>query len=130
MMQESVRSYRDLLVWKRGIDLVEAVYRISAGWPASEAYGLTGQVRRAAVSIPANIAEGHGRGSDKELARFVAISRGSHCELETHLIIASRLQFLAETDFVQIQSLSQEVGRLLYGFSKRLRADMEKSAPS
>jgi four helix bundle protein len=129
MTQELVRSYQDLLVWKRGIDLVEAVYRVSAQWPASEAYGLTGQIRRASVSIPANIAEGHGRGSDKELARFIAISRGSHCELETHLIIALRLQFLAQAEFQQIQSISQEVGRLLHGFSKRLRTDIEKSAP-
>jgi four helix bundle protein len=130
MTQELVKSYRDLLVWQRGIDLVEVIYRASARWPASEAFGLTGQIRRAAVSIPANIAEGHGRGGDKELARFLAISRGSHCEVETHLIIASRLQFLSETEFNQIQSISHEVGRLLHGLSKRLRADIEKNGTS
>ena len=121
-MSGVVRSVQDLIVWQRGIDLVEQVYVVSSQWPASELYGLTSQARRAAVSIPANIAEGQGRGSTKEFARFLSISRGSLRELETHLIIALRLRFLAQSEFDRIQAIIDEVGRLLQGLSRRLNA--------
>lgn len=121
-MSEIVRSVRDLIVWQRGIDLVESVYLTSARWPNSELYGLTNQARRAAISIPANIAEGQGRASERDFARFVSIARGSLRELETHLVIALRLRFLEQSEYEQIMSIINEVGRLLQGLSRRLTA--------
>lgn len=121
-MSEIVRSVRDLIVWQRGIDLVESVYLTSARWPNSELYGLTNQARRATISIPANIAEGQGRTSERDFARFVSIARGSLRELETHLVIALRLRFLEQSEYEQIMSIINEVGRLLQGLSRRLTA--------
>jgi four helix bundle protein len=85
------RSYRDLEVWKLAIDFVKQVYEITDNFPASENYGLINQIRRAAVSIPSNIAEGQGRNSTKEFRQFLAISLGSLAELETQLIIAKEI---------------------------------------
>jgi four helix bundle protein len=82
------QSYRELVAWQRAVDLVEAVYRETQTWPREEIYGLTNQARRAAVSIPANIAEGQGRVSAKEFGHHLVIAYGSVCELETHLVIA------------------------------------------
>ena len=84
-----IKSYQDLTVWQRAMDLVEGVYRVTKDWPKDEQYGLTNQVRRAVVSVPANIAEGQGRTSDREFARFLAIAHGSLYEVETHLLICS-----------------------------------------
>jgi four helix bundle protein len=122
-VKESIRSHQDLLVWQRGIDLVVAIYRVSAQWPKSEEYGLTSQVRRAAVSIPANTAEGHGRGSPREFARFLTIARGSLREVDTYLVIATRLQILDQIDFQSLQSLANEIARLLHGLLRSLQAD-------
>ena len=118
----SFTTFQDLLVWQRGIDLVESVYLASAGWPNSEMFGLVSQARRAAVSIPANIAEGHGRGSPKEFARFLAIARGSLRELETHLIIALRLKFLNQLEYDRTKTMCDEVGRLLQGLMRKLES--------
>lgn len=89
-----VRSYRDLLAWQKAVMLVELVYRMSARLPVDERFGLTSQLRRAAVSILSNIAEGHGRESTKEFTRFISIARGSLAELETQLEIALRLNMV------------------------------------
>jgi four helix bundle protein len=122
----SARSYQDLIVWQKGIDLVEAVYKATAKWPSTETFGLTSQVRRAAVSIPANVAEGQGRGNTQDFVRFLTIARGSLRETETHLIIASRLQFLNDQDFHQLRVLTDEVGRLLHGLTRRVQANLEE----
>ena len=90
----SVQSYRELIVWQKAIDLVVAIYRITQSFPREEAFGLTSQLRRAAVSIPSNIAEGQGRRSAKEFQRFLDIARGSLQEVETQLLIANRLHYL------------------------------------
>ena len=90
------RSYRDLEVWKLSIDLVKKVYQVTHNFPASENYGLINQIRRAAVSIPSNIAEGQGRNSSKEFKQFLAISLGSLAELETQLIIAKEIEYLTQ----------------------------------
>ena len=121
-MMGSMSTFQDLVVWQRGIDLVESVYLASSRWPDSEMYGLVSQARRAAVSIPANIAEGHGRGSVKEFFRFLSIARGSLRELETHLIIALRMHFLEQPDYDRTKSLSDEVGRLLQGLMRKLES--------
>jgi len=90
----TVKSYRDLKVWQMAIDIVGEIYRLTENFPKQEGFGLTSHLQRAAVSIPSNIAEGHARGSDRELAHFLAIARGSLAEVETQLIIAGRLTYL------------------------------------
>jgi four helix bundle protein len=97
MPQGSVKHHKDLLVWQNAIELVAAVYTQSNSLPAAEQFGLMSQMRRAAVSIPANIAEGAARGSTAEFARFVLIARGSLAELETHLHVATRLGMMKDT---------------------------------
>ena len=98
--------------------MVEAVYKASSGWPREETFGLTSQVRRAAVSIRPNLAEGQGRNSQKEFAHHVSIAHGSLCELETQLLIAKRLNHLDDT---ALDEQSAEVGRILQGLTRSLR---------
>lgn len=93
-----VKSHRDLDVWRDAIDLVEQVYRITAGFPEQERYGLVSQMRRAAVSVPANIAEGAARGGRREYVHFLCVARGSVSELETLFIVSRRLAFCAPAD--------------------------------
>ena len=94
--REPVSSYRDLEVWQRGMDLVELVYTLTKPFPAEERFALTAQLRRAATSIPSNVAEGWGRGGNKEFMYFLKIARGSLAEVETQLILAHRLGYLEE----------------------------------
>jgi four helix bundle protein len=116
----AVRFYQDLTVWQRGIDLVSEVYRLSERFPREEQFGLTNQLRRSAVSIPANIAEGHGRLHKAEFVHFLSIARGSLSETETHLVIAVRLGFLPREEAQRAGDLVQEVGRLLNGLINSL----------
>jgi four helix bundle protein len=95
VLEQKSRSYRDLRVWQEAIDFVKDIYLITAQFPASEVYGLTNQIRRAAVSIPSNIAEGQGRHSIKEFRQFLGIALGSIAELETQLIISAQVRILA-----------------------------------
>lgn len=97
-MNSETRSHRDLVVWQRSLDFVESIYRITNNFPPDERFGLTSQLRRAAVSIPSNISEGAARASAKEFAQFVSIALGSATEVETQLEIAVRLKFLSEAD--------------------------------
>src|SRR5512135_2077752 len=92
--KHKVKNYRDLIAWQKAMDLVEMVYRLTKDFPKDEIYTLTSQIRRAVVSVPANIAEGQGRASDGEFHRFLTIAHGSLRELETHLFIAQRLGYL------------------------------------
>jgi four helix bundle protein len=96
----AVQDFHKLIVWQRSMDLVESVYSSTNAFPSTERFGLTAQLRRAVVSIPSNIAEGCGRGSSKELVRYLRIATGSSCEVETQLRLAARLRFTsrAETD--------------------------------
>jgi four helix bundle protein len=107
-----VRSYRDLVVWQKAMLLTRLVYQTSSFWPPEERFGLISQARRAAVSIPANLAEGQGRIGSKEFARFVAIAHGSLCELETELTLAHELGFCSEADIAHCLALAGEVGRM------------------
>jgi four helix bundle protein len=109
------QNYRDLIVWQRAMDVVEGVYRLTKASPREEMYGLTSQSRRAAVSVAANIAEGQGRGGKAEFARFLWIAYGSLRELETHLIIALRLEFAAGNEIERLLEKASEVGRILRG---------------
>jgi four helix bundle protein len=114
-----IKSHKDLDVWKRAINLVTAVYAVSRGFPADEIYGLTSQMRRAAVSIPSNIAEGAARDSKKDFVRFLYIALGSLAELETQLLIAYNLSFLNETD--ELSSEVKEIRNMLLGLIRHLR---------
>ena len=90
MENKKVESFKDLFVWQKGIELVNDIYKLTKQFPEDEVYGLTSQIRRAAISIPANIAEGCGRGTTKNYIQFLEISRGSLLELETLIIIAKK----------------------------------------
>jgi four helix bundle protein len=117
----AVKSYRDLKVWEKAMDLVVESYRITKLLPKSEAYGLASQIQRAAVSIPANIAEGHGRDHLGDYLRHLSMAKGSVVELETHLLIARRLLYVTESDLEPVLTHTAEVGRMLEGLSKSLR---------
>ena len=109
------------MAWQRALDLVERVYRLTSHWPREEIYGLTNQVRRAAVSVPANIAEGQGRSSRKEFAHHVAIAYGSLCEVEAHLIIANRLEYIDKAAFDELLDESTNVAKPLHGLLRNLQ---------
>jgi four helix bundle protein len=112
-------NHKDLDVWKQAIQLVEDIYRVSSGFPKDEIYGITSQIRRAAVSIPSNISEGAARNSNKDFMRFLSIALGSLSELETQLLISSRLGY-ADTNKEQEQLI--QVRTRLLGLRKYLRS--------
>lgn len=116
----TVNSYQDLIVWQKSIDLVEKIFRITEQFPKSELYGLVSQMRRAAIAIPSNIAEGAGRQHTKEFIQFLGIAEGSATELETQLIIAERLQFLTKSEYDQIAALQLEIFKMLRVLIKKL----------
>jgi four helix bundle protein len=116
-----LRTHRDLDVWKLSIDWVEAVYRCSASWPSDERFGLTSQVRRAAVSVAANIAEGAGRKGTGEFIQFIGVARGSLAEVETRLLIAHRLGYLTADQFQPVLADLERIARMLSALSTRLK---------
>ncbi|SRR5258707_10562386 len=113
-----IRSHRDLIVWQKSMNLVELVYSATSSFPKQETYGLTSQIRRAAASIPANIAEGQGRRLPKEFLYFLANARGSLLELDTHIEIAFRLKYLGTERYESLLTLLNEVGRILNGLMR------------
>ena len=117
----ALRSYRDLTVWRRSLDWVEGVYRLSAGWPGDERFGLTSQARRASVSVAANIAEGAARRTTGEFLPFIGIARGSLAETETLLILSGRLGYSTEPAVAELLSDADELGRMLAGLTASLR---------
>lgn len=116
-----LKSYRELLVWQKATDFAVECYRFTATFPKAETYGLTSQIRRAGVSIPANIAEGYGRGSRKEYVQFLLISQGSLKELETHIIISEKLAYLTPTQRDVELAQTDELGRMLGSLIRRLK---------
>ena len=121
----SGQSYRELVAWQKAMELVEGIYRATRSWPREELFGLTDQVRRAAVSIPANIAEGQGRDSGKEFLHHLAIADGSLHEVDAHLVIGQRLNYLDEPTCAALLRQAAEVGRLLHGLKRSLRPAMQ-----
>jgi len=115
-----IRSYRDLRVWQEGMDLVEAVYVAAARFPAAERFGLTAQLRRSAVSVPSNIAEGWGRGQTGEYLQFLRYARGSLKEAETQWLIAGRLGYLDPDTVASLNERSQRLGRRLLALMRAL----------
>ena len=113
-------SFRDLIAWQKGMDFVESVYQESRSWPADERFGLISQVQRAAVSVPANIAEGSGRTGSAELRHFLSIAHGSLCEANTHIEVAVRLGYITKEKFESILAQGDELSRILRGFIRKL----------
>jgi four helix bundle protein len=118
-------NFRDLKAWQLGMDLTEQVYVLTENFPRSEIYGLTSQIRRSAVSIPSNLAEGQGRDSNKEFLQFIAIAFGSICELETQLILSKRLKYIQHDDWERISRSLLETRKTMRGLQKFLRAKLE-----
>jgi four helix bundle protein len=116
----AVQHYRELIVWQKAMNLVESVYRATKDFPNTEIYGLTSQVRRAAVSIPSNIAEGQGRNSTRDFLYFLSVAQGSLMEVETQISIAQRLGYIEERSETEILAATAEVGRLLNGLCNSL----------
>ena len=116
----AVQHYRELVAWQVAMDLAEQCYRMTKVFPAEERYGMTTQIRRAASSVPANIAEGQGRQSTKEFLHFLGIARGSLSELETHLLLSQRVELSTPEAVDQLLELSDRVSRLLSGLCKAL----------
>jgi four helix bundle protein len=114
------RHFRELVVWQKAMELTRQVYRETATLPKSETFGLQSQMRRAAVSVPSNIAEGHGRLSDKLLRVFLAQARGSLCELETQIQLCEDLGFIQGAQTHKLFELGNEVGRMINGLLKTL----------
>jgi four helix bundle protein len=122
-----MKDFRQLSVWSKAHDLTLLVYKSTASFPKDEMFGLTSQTRRAAASIPANIAEGCGHNGDAELARFMRIALGSASELEYHLLLASELSYLNPAQYEEVSILTVEVKRMLGGFISKLSSPTEAS---
>jgi len=124
-----VKGHRDLSVWRKSMDLVTAVYSLTRTFPKAETYGLASQMQRAAVSVPSNIAEGHGLKHTQAYLRHLAIASGSLAELETQIEIASRLGYVKPEEDSIIRD-ADEVGRMLVGLRRSLQRTVEESAKS
>ncbi|MBQ7547027.1 MAG: four helix bundle protein [Clostridia bacterium] len=122
----AVTNFKDLIVWQKAMELAKQVYMLTKYLPQQEIYALSDQMRRAAVSIPSNIAEGQARQSKKEFLQFLSIARGSRAELETQLLLAKEIglfQSVAQEEIDKTFALSDEVGKMLFVLSKKLTTD-------
>jgi four helix bundle protein len=121
MSEDRPQSYRDLIVWQKAMDMAYEVFELAKRFPREELYALRSQVSRAASSVPANIAEGNGRGTPKDYANFLSIAKGSLSEMETLLLLAVRFQYLSKSDLAPVFSLAEEVGKMLTAMRSKLR---------
>jgi four helix bundle protein len=110
------QRFQELIVWQKAVDLATSVYRLTQQFPPSELYGLTGQLRRAAVSVASNVAEGRGRLTDGEFRNFLGVAQGSTYEVQTQLVIARRLNFGSPQEITACESLSEEISKMLNAF--------------
>jgi len=122
-----MKDFKTLQVWHKSHAIVLRVYKVTASFPKEELYGLTSQIRRAAVSIPANLAEGCGRDTQAEYARFVHIASGFAVELEYHLLLAHDLGFIDQTTYTELDASVNEVKKMLTGFAKTLQSNVALS---
>ncbi|MDT8414193.1 MAG: four helix bundle protein [Flavobacteriaceae bacterium] len=116
-----INSFKDLLVWQKGIELVKEVYKVIDKMPQEESFGLSGQIKRSVISVPSNIAEGWGRNSTLSYINFLKISRGSLFELETQLIIAKELEFISSDALNKIDKLIHELSKMLNSLIKSIK---------
>lgn len=115
-----MHNYQELIVWKKSIALAIDIYAATKSFPAEEKYGITSQIRRSAVSIPSNIAEGAGRGTNKDFANFIAHAAGSAYELETQLLIALRVEFLNNEGYKSLQFELEQIKKMLFTLRQKL----------
>ena len=118
----AISSYRDLLVWQASVDLATRCYKVTASFPPSELYGMTSQIRRASVSVAANIAEGHGRDGTGNFIQFPRVAQGSVKEVETHIVICGRVGLLDEQLVGSLEEQCDEIGRMLRSLIRTLEA--------
>ena len=121
-------TFKDLLAWQKSLTLAKKVYQVTGNFPTEERFGLVNQMRRCAVSIPSNIAEGYGRGSDKELLRFLYVALGSSNELETQLILSLELSFMKEEDSRMLQGLNTEVNKMILSLIYRRKNGLDTNS--
>lgn len=119
-METQIRSFRDLNVWQKGIDLVKKIYKETKDFPKEEIYGLTSQLRRAAVSIPSNIAEGHIRQHRAEFKQFLSVALGSLAELETQIVISRELEYITTEASQNLIEQVSSLGKMIRGLMKKL----------
>ena len=117
-----MKSYRDLIVWQKSMDLVTLVYKLSSRFPNEEKFGLVFQIKRGIVSVPSNIAEGYGRNYKKDYTRFLQIARGPLFEVQTQLQIAVNLDFIKEENLIEVKALSTEIEKMLNVLIKKILA--------
>lgn len=125
-MKDSFKSYRDLEVWQKGMALAKRIYEVTANFPAEERFGLTNQIRRAVVSIPSNLAEGHARSGTAEFLHFISISMGSVAELETQILLSADLGYLGKDIGNDLLTQLDTIGKMLRGLSKSLSKGKSK----
>ena len=122
-MSTKAQSYRDLIVWQKSIELAKQLYQLTSRFPNEEKFGLVSQIRRAAVSVPSNIAEGQARNTTGEFVQFISHAEGSAAELDTQLLLSVELGFLKEAEAAPASSLIEEIRRMLNGLRRSLRAE-------
>ena len=119
-MNKSFKSYRDLEVWKKAMEVSKEIYQITGKFPGDERFGLVNQIRRAAVSVPSNLAEGHARGTASEFCRFISIAMGSVAELETQILLSGELGYCRPNEYDALLSELDQVGKMLRGLSNAI----------
>jgi four helix bundle protein len=126
----AVKSFNELIVWQKSIELVEQIYIITRDFPKDEIYCLTNQIRRSAISIPSNIAEGQARKTTKDFLNFLSIAQGSRAELETQIIIANRLGYIEDNKAEQLFSTLTEIAKMLFSLSSTLNLQLTNKSTS
>ena len=124
-MGQGIQSFKDLLVWQKAMALSVLCYELTRAFPKEELYGMTAQIRRASVSVPANIAEGHGREHTRSFVHFLRIAQGSLKELETHLMLAEQIQLARHDTLVQAYAMTDEIGRMLRALIRSLQDKLD-----
>ena len=122
MTKNNIKTFRDLLIWQKSMILVTGIYQISQSFPGEEVYGIVSQMRRCAISIPSNIAEGYGRNSNNEFVRFIRIATGSLFELQTQIELSINLGFLLKDDYDNLYESTRELERMITSFIRKLTA--------
>jgi len=128
-MSNAIRGFRDLIVWQKSVDLIDEIYRLTREFPKHEQYGLSSQVQRAAVSVAANIAEGNGRDSTREYIHHLSFSLGSLAEVETYLVVSTRLGYVQQKAVAAMERKCDEIGKMLRSLQKALRSKLRRDDP-
>ena len=121
-----LKSYKELIVWQRSMELAKEIFKLTALFPKSELYGIVTQMRRAVISICSNIAEGYGRNSPGEFKQFLGIANGSALELETQLILSKELGYIKQNEFIKLETILTEVLKMLYSMMKKVNVNSKR----